>query len=122
MNEVAERVSAVEVEAEVPPVALVGTPACATATESSSSPVMDRGASAKGYLAGGAEYFYPEDGDMPAPGGADVHLLTIGGVCVRGTWSNDGRYLGWAPLPKANHEREARIREKRLANGKRRTF
>ena len=82
----------------------------------------DNGASAKGYLAGGAEYFYPEDGDIPPPGGADVHLLTIGGICVRGTWSNDGRYLGWAPLPKANHEREARIREKRMAEGKRRFF
>ncbi len=73
------------------------------------------GASAKGYLAGGPEYFYPEDGDPTAPGGADVHLLTIGGVCVRGPWQNDGRYLGWAPLPKRNEEREARILARRTA-------
>lgn len=68
---------------------------------------------AKGYVAGGNEYFYPEDGDKPPPGGAQVHLLTTGGVCVRGSWSMDGRYLGWAPLPRRNQEREERIMQRR---------
>lgn len=68
------------------------------------------GAPAKGYLAGGHKYFYPEDGDPPAPGGADVHLLTCGGMCVRGHWkAEDSRYLGWAPLPKRDQAREERI-------------
>lgn len=62
------------------------------------------------YVAGKVdEYKYPALGDERPPGGADVHLLTIGGICVRGPWSDDGRYLGWAPLPKRNHEREAEL-------------
>lgn len=69
--------------------------------------------SAKGYLAGEVkEYFYPELGDPQPPGGADVHLLTNGGICVRGTWPKDNRngsILGWAPLPKRNHAREAQL-------------
>lgn len=63
---------------------------------------------AKDYVAGKVdEYLYPALGDPVPPGGADVHLLTTGGICVRGPWSNDGRFLGWAPLPKRNKEREA---------------
>lgn len=50
---------------------------------------------------------YPCAGDKPPPGGAEVHLLTIGGVCVRGPWSNDGRYMGWCPLPKRDKTKEA---------------
>lgn len=55
------------------------------------------------------EYLYPALGDALPPHGADVHLLTKGGICVRGPWTGDGRYLGWAPLPKRNHEREAAL-------------
>lgn len=62
------------------------------------------------YVAGKVDgYLYPKLGDPKPPGGADVHLLTIGGICVRGCWSDDGRYLGWAPLPKRDHEREAQL-------------
>lgn len=65
---------------------------------------------AKGYVSGRVdEYLYPSLGDPAPPGGADVHLLTRGGVCVRGTWVGDGRFLGWAPLPKRNKEKEARL-------------
>lgn len=65
---------------------------------------------AASYVAGKVdEYLYPVLGDDKPPGGADVHLLTIGGVCVRGPWNDDGRYLGWAPLPKRNHDREAEL-------------
>jgi len=50
-------------------------------------------------------------GEKPPPGGADVTLLTIGGIAVRGTWSDDGRYLGWAPLPKRDHEKEDQLKQ-----------
>jgi hypothetical protein len=61
----------------------------------------------KSYLAGPAEeYFYPAAGDEKPPGGADVHLLTVGGVCVRGQWKDNAGFIGWAPLPKRNHEKE----------------
>lgn len=66
------------------------------------------------YVAGKVdEYYYPELGDPLPPGGADVHLLTVGGICVRGCWSNDGGFLGWAPLPKRNRVREAELQKKR---------
>lgn len=55
------------------------------------------------------EYLYPALGDIKPPGGADVHLLTRGGICVRGCWSDSGAYLGWAPLPKRNHAREEQL-------------
>jgi hypothetical protein len=63
------------------------------------------------YVAGKVdEYKYPALGDEKPPKGADVHLLTVGGICVRGPWDDKGnRYLGWAPLPKRNHEREAEL-------------
>lgn len=65
------------------------------------------------YLAGSVdEYHYPALGDERPPGGADVHLLTVGGVCVRGKWSDNGFYLGWAPLPKRNHERESLLQQR----------
>lgn len=66
--------------------------------------------SAATYVAGKVdEYLYPGLGDAKPPGGADVHLLTIGGICVRGCWNDDGRYLGWAPMPKRNHAREEEL-------------
>lgn len=61
------------------------------------------------------EFKYPALGDPLPPGGADVHLLTKGGICVRGKWpsnNEDDFYVGWAPLPKRNHEREALIKRK----------
>lgn len=61
----------------------------------------------KNYVAGGPAFNYPKAGDATPPGGAKVLLLTIGGVCVIGPWASDGRYLGWAPLPKRDKEKEA---------------
>lgn len=71
------------------------------------------GATARGYLAAGATFFYPELGEQRAPGGADVMLLTTGGVAVRGCWSDDGRYLGWAPLPKRDRQKEDALMQRR---------
>lgn len=51
-------------------------------------------------------YLYPGLGDRKPAGGEDVTLLTMGGVAVRGTWSDDGRYLGWAPLPGRDRRKE----------------
>lgn len=66
---------------------------------------------AMGYLAGGTTYLYPGIGEKRPPGGADVALLTVGGVAVKGSWSDDGRYLGWAPLPKRDHAKEDRLQQ-----------
>lgn len=55
-------------------------------------------------------YRYPGAGDEPPPGGSQVQLLTVGGVNVRGPWSDDGRYLGWCPLPKRDKAKEALCR------------
>lgn len=55
------------------------------------------------------KFYYPGVGDPEPPGGTDVHLLTRGGVCVRGQWRNNGMYLGWCPLPKRDKEKEARL-------------
>lgn len=63
----------------------------------------------KEYVAGGAPYLYPGAGDPRPPGGAKVQLLTKGGICVTGTWSDNGTYLGWAPLPKRDKEKEAKL-------------
>lgn len=52
-------------------------------------------------------YRYPAAGDEPPPGGAHVLLLTRGGICVRGPWADDGRYLGWCPLPKRDKAKES---------------
>lgn len=68
-------------------------------------------ATAKTYVAGKVdEYLYPALGDPTPPGGAKVLLLNEGGVCVIGPWAGDGRFVGWAPLPKRNHAREAAFR------------
>lgn len=62
------------------------------------------------YLAGpGLFYRYPALGDPLPPGGAKVLLLTKHGICVDGPWPSDGRYLGWAPLPKRDKDKEARL-------------
>lgn len=65
------------------------------------------------YVAGAdGEYRYPLLGDPLPPGGADVHLLTAGGICLRGKWPSKDPYrfyIGWAPLPKRNHERESQL-------------
>lgn len=65
--------------------------------------------SAKGYEVGEHEFFYPGVGDPRPPGGAKVHLLTVGGICVDGAWTDDGRYIGWSGLPHRNKEKEARL-------------
>lgn len=57
-------------------------------------------------------YRYPGLGDAKPPGGANVHLLTQGGVCVRGTWNDSGSFIGWAPLPKRDHAREAELQQR----------
>ncbi len=64
----------------------------------------------KGYVAGGNKFQYPGAGDKPPPCGAKVHLLTRDGICVDGPWANDGRFLGWAPLPLRDKEKEALIK------------
>lgn len=51
-------------------------------------------------------YRYPGAGDPKPPGGAKCLLLTAGGVCVTGPWSDDGRYLAWSPMPKRNRDKE----------------
>jgi hypothetical protein len=51
-------------------------------------------------------YLYPGLGERKPAGGEDVTLLTIGGVAVRGSWSDDGRYIGWAPLPGRDRRKE----------------
>lgn len=57
-------------------------------------------ASAKNYVAGRAGFMFPGLGEASPPGGAKVLLLTTGGIAVFGTWSNDGRYQAWSPLPR----------------------
>ncbi|MBS0454036.1 MAG: hypothetical protein JSS14_22260 [Proteobacteria bacterium] len=59
------------------------------------------------YVAGGEEFLYPGAGDEKPPGGAKVLLLTRGGVCIVGTWSDGGFFTGWRPLPKRNKDKEA---------------
>jgi hypothetical protein len=64
----------------------------------------------KSYLAGGDAFLYPGAGDPVPPGGAKVLLLTEGGVCTIGHWNNDGFFfLGWAPLPKRDKQKEAML-------------
>lgn len=65
---------------------------------------------AKGYVAGGPPFLYPGAGDPKPPGGAKVLLLTCGHVCVTGPWRDDGSVVGWAPMPKRDMSKEARIK------------
>ena len=64
---------------------------------------------AKSYVAGGPAFQYLAAGDAKPPGGAKVLVLTKGGVCVVGHWIDGAGFLGWAPLPKRDAEKEARI-------------
>jgi hypothetical protein len=34
------------------------------------------------------------------PRGTSLHLMTEGGVVVRGQWSDDGRFIAWYPFLK----------------------
>lgn len=64
---------------------------------------------AKGYVvAQDYEYLYPGAGDPTPPGGATVHLLGKGGVCIKGKWG-DPFFIGWAPLPRRNREKEEKL-------------
>lgn len=56
--------------------------------------------SIKDYVAGVTAYLYPGFGEQAPPSGVKVLLLTRGCICTPGAWSNDGRYLGWSPLPR----------------------
>jgi len=51
-------------------------------------------------------WHYPGAGEDRPPGGAKCLLLTRHGVCVTGQWSDDGRFLAWAPMPKRNKDKE----------------
>jgi hypothetical protein len=66
-------------------------------------------ASAKTYVATKAvKFLYPAAGDPKPPGGSKVLLLTLGGICVTGTW--DPRFCrGWHPLIGRDMEKEAEI-------------
>lgn len=65
---------------------------------------------AKGYVASDStKFLYPAIGDPQPPGGSKVLLLTIGGVCVTGTWQNNGHFLGWAPMPKRDKTKEQQL-------------
>lgn len=65
----------------------------------------------KDYIVGKAEFKYPFAGDPLPSGGAQVLLLTEGGVCVRGTWSNCGAFHAWAPLPDADKAKQKITKE-----------
>lgn len=61
------------------------------------------------HVSGGDAYLYPGAGDPKPPGGAKVLLLTKGHICIIGQWLDGDFYLGWAPLPRRDHEKEKRI-------------
>mgnify|MGYP001010898610 CR=1 FL=1 len=62
----------------------------------------------KSYVVGDLEFQYPGAGDKIPPGGAKVHLLTVGGICIDGHWPTPG-CIAWAPLPKRNKDKERQI-------------
>jgi len=63
----------------------------------------------KGYVASkDVSFMYPGAGDPKPPGGAQVLLLTIGGICVRGTWGSKA-FIGWYPLPGRDKDKENRL-------------
>lgn len=57
------------------------------------------GATAKGYVSTEEAYYF-DPKKVPPPKGAQIILLTIGGIAVKGSWRDDGGYVGWYPLPK----------------------
>lgn len=63
------------------------------------------------HVSGGRKFIYPAAGGKRPPGGAKVHILTIGGVCVDAQWSDDPDkgFLGWAPLPMRDRVQEGRV-------------
>ena len=61
---------------------------------------MTTSQTAKGYVAGELGYVYPELGEALPPGGAKVLLLTNGGICVSGIWSDRYGFLAWSPMPR----------------------
>lgn len=63
------------------------------------------------HVSGGQKFNYPAAGGPKPPGGAKVHILTAGGICIDGQWSDDRKrkYLGWAPLPMRDREQEAAV-------------
>jgi len=60
--------------------------------------------------AGEVRWRYPEAGDGAPPTGVKLLLLTYGGICVTGTWRDDGWFSAWSPLPKRDKAKEARLR------------
>lgn len=65
---------------------------------------------AEGYaVAPVARWHYPAAGE-PAPHGAHVQLLTIGGKQVDGIWRDSGSFIAWAPQLKRDKELEARLK------------
>lgn len=66
---------------------------------------------AKPYVSGRTEWQWPFAGDAAPPGGAQVLLLTEGGVCVRGQWVSTGAVHAWAPLPDVDKEKQRVTRE-----------
>lgn len=67
-----------------------------------------KGGTYQGYVSGDREFLYPGAGDKPPPGGAKVHLLTTGGICIDGSWPTAG-CMAWAPLPKRNKDKERQL-------------
>jgi hypothetical protein len=55
-------------------------------------------------------FYYPGLGDGKPGRGEDVHLLTVGGVCVSGKWSDDGRFIGWCNKPIRDLDKEHKLR------------
>ena len=64
----------------------------------------------KGYVTGITEWRYPGAGDDPCPAGKQCLILTKLGICVRGMWADDA--MAWAPFPKRDKAKEARIAAK----------
>lgn len=55
------------------------------------------------------EFRYPAAGDATPPIGATVQILTKGGTCIIGTWKEHRHFIGWAPFPKRNKDKERLI-------------
>jgi hypothetical protein len=62
----------------------------------------------KPYRAGDIEWIYPHEQEPPT--GADIHILTEGGIAIRGQWQYGNGYLGWQYMFKRNKGKEAEYR------------